>query len=210
MHANCRVSVVSPLFKSATDSDAVWERLLPSDYHEIVSDSVSSSELLVSLSKKDLYFHLCHNPILIKKGTMGFTLHGEVDIPIRCGEIDQSQGIKVKIETKILSPKTTYGVYVVYKFPEFGDGLQRGPIQLSFCFEGREQEKHTVFVTNMGGPSQDSDDGWMEIEIDEFFNENGDVERVNWCIFDFLGFNDNGVIIEGIELRPKNVDTRVL
>ncbi|XP_031250059.1 LOW QUALITY PROTEIN: F-box protein PP2-B3-like [Pistacia vera] len=154
--ANCKVSVVSPLFKSATDSDAVWERLLPSDYHEIVSDSVSSSELLVSLSKKDLYFHLCHNPILIKKGTMSFALDKESGK--KCymfgvtGLYITWRGIKVKIETKILSPKTTYGVYVVYKFPEFGDGLQRGPIQLSFCFEGREQEKHTVFVTNMGGP----------------------------------------------------------
>ncbi|KAL9408676.1 hypothetical protein AB3S75_047122 [Citrus x aurantiifolia] len=66
----CRLSVVSPVFKSAADSDYVWENFLPSDYKQIISNFVSDSSLITSLSKKDLYFHLCRNPIIINNGTM--------------------------------------------------------------------------------------------------------------------------------------------
>ncbi|XP_031251058.1 putative F-box protein PP2-B12 [Pistacia vera] len=112
-------------------------------------------------------------------------------------------GIKVKIETKMLSPETNYGSYLVFKFPEFGDGLLKGPVQLR-----KRKGKHSVFLD----PSQDTEDGWMEIEINEFFNENGDEERVKWRVFYFLGFSGNGVVIEGIEVRPKSghADTHIL
>jgi hypothetical protein len=68
----CRASLVSPIFRSAAGSDLVWERLLPQDYQQIISESVSpgpsSSASLNILSKKDLYFHLCDTPILIGNG----------------------------------------------------------------------------------------------------------------------------------------------
>ncbi|KAJ4722948.1 F-box protein [Melia azedarach] len=80
----CRLSVVSPAFKSAADSDTVWEKFLPPDYQQIitsnsVSSSFSSSSLLLmnSLSKKDLYFHLCNNPIPIDDGNMCFSVGKE-------------------------------------------------------------------------------------------------------------------------------------
>ncbi|KAK9180344.1 hypothetical protein WN943_029553 [Citrus x changshan-huyou] len=66
----CISSTVCPIFKSAADSDSVWEKFLPSDYKQIISNSVSDSSLITSLSKKDLYFHLCHNPIIINNGAM--------------------------------------------------------------------------------------------------------------------------------------------
>lgn len=68
----CRSAVVSPLFKLAADSDDVWNRFLPSDYLQIISSaSESSSSTLTSLSKKNLYFYLCNNPIFINNnGTM--------------------------------------------------------------------------------------------------------------------------------------------
>lgn len=72
-----RLSVACPAFKSAADSDSVWEKFLPSDYKEIISNSSSistSSLMITSQSKKDLYFYLCHNPILINSYTMSFAL----------------------------------------------------------------------------------------------------------------------------------------
>ncbi|KAH9649999.1 hypothetical protein KPL70_026190 [Citrus sinensis] len=66
----CISSTVCPIFKSAADSDSVWEKFLPSDYEQIISNLVSDSSLITSLSKKDLYFHLCHNPIIINNGAM--------------------------------------------------------------------------------------------------------------------------------------------
>ncbi|XP_042505590.1 F-box protein At2g02240-like [Macadamia integrifolia] len=69
----CRSSVISSVFRSATDSDSVWERFLPSDYQQILSSSVSPYLLLFS-SKKELYLHLCNNPLLIDRGTKTLAL----------------------------------------------------------------------------------------------------------------------------------------
>jgi hypothetical protein len=68
----CRCSVLSQTFKSAAGWDLVWEGFLPPDYQQIISQSEPSvsSSLLNVLSKKDLYFHLCRNPILIGNGNL--------------------------------------------------------------------------------------------------------------------------------------------
>ncbi|TXG48615.1 hypothetical protein EZV62_024490 [Acer yangbiense] len=74
----CRFSCVNSVFKSAAESDAVWDRFLPPDYRSLISDSdFCSSSSLPSLgfpSKKDLFLSLCHNPILIDEGKMSFQL----------------------------------------------------------------------------------------------------------------------------------------
>jgi len=67
----CRYSLLSRIFRSAAGWDLVWEGFLPPDYQQIISQSESSvSSLLNVLPKKDLYFHLCRNPILIGNGNM--------------------------------------------------------------------------------------------------------------------------------------------
>ncbi|KAJ4832841.1 hypothetical protein Tsubulata_001923 [Turnera subulata] len=75
----CRSSLVSHSFNSAADSDAVWDRFLPSDHLELISSAAapSVSQELLPMSKKKLYFHLCDNPILINNGTMSFALDKE-------------------------------------------------------------------------------------------------------------------------------------
>lgn len=72
----CRLSSVSTIFKSAAESDAVWERFLPPDYPTLLSDmaSSSSSSSLRFSSKKELYLSLCHNPILIDDRKKSFSL----------------------------------------------------------------------------------------------------------------------------------------
>ncbi|KDO38952.1 hypothetical protein CISIN_1g041156mg, partial [Citrus sinensis] len=59
----CRLLVVCPISKSVADSDSMWENFLPSDCKQIISNLVPDSSLITSLSRKYLYFHLCHNPI---------------------------------------------------------------------------------------------------------------------------------------------------
>ncbi|KAL0294896.1 UNVERIFIED_CONTAM: putative F-box protein PP2-B2 [Sesamum radiatum] len=56
----------------ADDDD--WERLLPLDYQEIVSRSVSP---LNYATRKELYLKLCDFPILIDGGEMSFVLDKE-------------------------------------------------------------------------------------------------------------------------------------
>lgn len=65
----CRSSLVCPLFKCAIDSDLVWRKFLPHDYHQILSNSASAPSM-GSLSKKQLFFHLLDHPILVDDGKM--------------------------------------------------------------------------------------------------------------------------------------------
>ncbi|KAK1592112.1 hypothetical protein Q3G72_019735 [Acer saccharum] len=175
----CRSSMVSPHFKSAADSDYVWESFLPTDYQQIISNLVSPSSSLSSLSKKDLYLHLCHNPILINNGTMSFSLEkesgkkcymvGARGLTVVWGEtpaywiwpsLPESRfsevcelnyvwwlNVKGTIDTKILSPNTTYAVYFVFSSAKSNHGLQTRPIELSVHFEGSEgPQRRRVFL----------------------------------------------------------------
>ncbi|KAK2658681.1 hypothetical protein Ddye_005214 [Dipteronia dyeriana] len=61
----CRFSCVNSVFKSAAESDAVWDCFFPPDYRSLISDSdfcSSSSPSLRFPSKKYLFLSLCHNP----------------------------------------------------------------------------------------------------------------------------------------------------
>ncbi|KAK7318353.1 hypothetical protein RJT34_03052 [Clitoria ternatea] len=66
----CKLSLVSSTFRSAADSDAVWDKFLPFDINTLISQSSSSSSLSVQ-SKKHLYISLCQNPLLIDDGKKG-------------------------------------------------------------------------------------------------------------------------------------------
>ncbi|XP_048492787.1 putative F-box protein PP2-B12 isoform X2 [Beta vulgaris subsp. vulgaris] len=70
----CRFDSVSTTFKSAADSDLVWEHFLPSDYRQILARSNDGQALLDSLSKKQLFLHLAHTPLLIDGGILSFSL----------------------------------------------------------------------------------------------------------------------------------------
>ncbi|KAL8553780.1 hypothetical protein ACS0TY_002170 [Phlomoides rotata] len=69
----CRLSVVASTFRSASQSDAVWSRFLPSD---IISRAADGDSLLYKFhsKKKDLYLQLCDHPILIDEGLKSFSL----------------------------------------------------------------------------------------------------------------------------------------
>ncbi|KAG6703314.1 hypothetical protein I3843_07G074200 [Carya illinoinensis] len=69
----CRSSSVSTTFRSAADSDAVWDRFLPPECESIISCSADSSSLPFS-SKKELYLRLCDHPLLIDDGKKSFFL----------------------------------------------------------------------------------------------------------------------------------------
>ncbi|XP_057778215.1 putative F-box protein PP2-B12 [Salvia miltiorrhiza] len=72
----CRLSAVASTFRSASQSDAVWGRFLPSDYRDIISRAVDGGDSLLAKfhSKKDLYLHLCDHPIVIEDGRKSFQL----------------------------------------------------------------------------------------------------------------------------------------
>ncbi|KAK0581587.1 hypothetical protein LWI29_015502 [Acer saccharum] len=65
----CHLACVSTTFRSAADSDVVWDCFLPPEYSSS-SYSSSSTTTWSALSKKELYFRTCHN--LIHKSRMSF------------------------------------------------------------------------------------------------------------------------------------------
>lgn len=65
----CRLSFISKNFLSASDSDAVWNRFLPSDISSIISQFPSLSNIP---TKKDLYIALSDRPIIIDNGKKVF------------------------------------------------------------------------------------------------------------------------------------------
>ncbi|KAF4361901.1 hypothetical protein F8388_005637 [Cannabis sativa] len=69
----CRSSAVSSTFSSAAESDVVWERFLPSDYHQLLLRLVKTTTNSDFYTKKELYFHLC-NPLLLDGGTKSFKI----------------------------------------------------------------------------------------------------------------------------------------
>lgn len=113
------------------------------------------------------------------------------------------------IETKTLSPQTTYSAYFVFKLlEERHSGFNHRPVRLRVNLEGQEDEEGlSVFL----GPSrnipplpQDRGEGWRELEMGEFFNENGE-DGLVLCSLKEVSCSTawSGLVVEGIELRPR-------
>ncbi|BBG92325.1 hypothetical protein Prudu_000035, partial [Prunus dulcis] len=142
----CRSSLVSSLFRIAADSDIVWERFLPQDYKEIISTSLNS------LSKKDLYFHLCNHPIIIGNGNMGqegFQLYGEIHPDIGGGYLCQSLAL---ITTQSRTAATPVTLRVAYEHSAVA--VEHSVILDPVNYEGTAPP-HARY----------RGDGWFEIEM---------------------------------------------
>ncbi|KAI3445375.1 hypothetical protein Pfo_002040 [Paulownia fortunei] len=155
----CRSSLVSGMFRGAADSDLAWEKLLPSDYREIISKSVSPVEFS---SKKELFRKLSSTPLLIDGGNKTFSVDKYTNkkcymLSARQLSITWSTNslcwcwkpllqsrfpeavelimvcwleIRGKINTKILSPNTTYGAYLVIQLAHRAFGLGALPSEV--------------------------------------------------------------------------------
>ncbi|CAI9117841.1 OLC1v1019326C1 [Oldenlandia corymbosa var. corymbosa] len=269
----CRASMVSRVFKSASESDSVWERFLPSDYQEIISKSVVP--LPNYATKKDLFFNLCHFPILIDDGKLSFwisKLSGKKcymicarELSIAWGDNPQYWGwtsmaesrfsevaelehvwwleIKGKMQTQMLSLKTTYAAYLIYRVTRHSfdlDVVPKASVRLSDAISSSatvvsnaangerttqnlsEPEDSSVYLVHNvprrrpnssrwerqnyenrpGRVPQRRADGWMEILLGEFFNDEGEGE-IEMKLLEIEGVLKRGLIVEGIELRPK-------
>lgn len=141
-----------------------------------------------------------------------------------------------KINIASLSPKTKYGAYLVYKLTETSDDIfhKIGKLrqQASVVF-GKQVSLSTVYLepfydkyvrkllnewkltyeeenefdNGNERTAKERDDGWIEIELGEFYTDNGgdgedgevymhleEVSRQYW---------KGGLIIQGIEIKPK-------
>ncbi|KAH1083698.1 hypothetical protein J1N35_023459 [Gossypium stocksii] len=109
-----RASLVSSCFRSASNSDLVWERFLPSDYAEIVSNSVTP---LMFCSKKEL-FQCLSDSVLIDGGNKVIKL-----LPLICTRFS-NLSIESPIFNRFSSWRNHQARYVTYylqkNFPSHG------------------------------------------------------------------------------------------
>ncbi|CAM0943345.1 unnamed protein product [Alopecurus aequalis] len=70
----CSSSAVSPAFRAAADSDAVWDRFLPRDHAAVLARADDPVGGHRECSKKELFTRLCSRPVLLDGATMSFGL----------------------------------------------------------------------------------------------------------------------------------------
>ncbi|KAK3036771.1 hypothetical protein RJ639_029736 [Escallonia herrerae] len=111
-----------------------------------------------------------------------------------------------KINARMLSPNTTYGAYLVVKFAERAFGLDSLPSDVSVEV-GDKQSRGTIYLRHKEcrekTVTHERDDGWLEIELGAFYND-GSEKEVKMGLKEVEGVHlKGGLIVEGIELRPK-------
>ncbi|CAN1311645.1 F-box protein PP2-B10 [Linum perenne] len=139
----CRSAFVSSFFRSAANSDALWETFLPSDYVSVLSNFDAAPSFS---SKKELFRALC-SPIIYDDGKKSFWLDkmsgskgymlAARGLAIESGDNPQNWiwmkhdhsrfpevaefiflpvlDIRGEISTCMMRPGVTYGAYLVYK-----------------------------------------------------------------------------------------------
>ncbi|TXG65158.1 hypothetical protein EZV62_006433 [Acer yangbiense] len=169
----CRSSLVFSTFRSAMESDMVWDRFLPSDYSDMVSRSLTPFNFS---SKKQLFQCLC-NPLLIDAEPQLREIIREKNL-IFClqehfqslGAVIQSIGagfsevavlrttnwleIEGKIKTGMLSSNTKYGAYLVIKIRNSAYGLDLEKAELLVQVGDDHDQARTGSTYLFGNPDR--------------------------------------------------------
>ncbi|XP_019181491.1 PREDICTED: F-box protein At2g02240-like [Ipomoea nil] len=128
--------------------------------------------------------------------------------------------IRGVITTNMLSATTDYAAYLVFRLSDMACGLESAKSLVRFvsqeCDEEAENRADGVSLfggqSNRRGGSQTSNelrrersDGWMEVELGSFYNDQGDDGDVEARLIEIWDLNwKSGLIVEGIEFRPKS------
>ncbi|CAL9248920.1 unnamed protein product [Arabidopsis halleri] len=241
----CVAATVSKIFESAVKSDIVWEKFLPADYASLIPPS------RVFSSKKELYFSLCDDPLLIDDGKlsiwlekasgkrcvmysatamMNFSSMGDIFqrfewIPIPEARFETVAQLReackfkfnCRMNTRVLSPRTRYSVYIVFKKADTCCGFKAVSLEAVVGVVGQDSFRRFIcFDTHAKGKFRKGkvvvkpearEDGWMEVELGEFFNEGGwDSDEIEMTTVERKYAQQNrGLVILGIEIRPTKI-----
>ncbi|CAN6279642.1 unnamed protein product [Urochloa humidicola] len=151
----CRAAAVSPAFRAAADSDAVWSSFVPRDLPPLADGELSPAPP----TKKALFMRLSDSPVPLADGLMSMWLDRETGakcymlsaralcivwgdtpeywqwIPITDSRFSEGAElrdvcwleIRGKIHCKMLSQNSTYAVYMVFKILDESYGLDYPP-----------------------------------------------------------------------------------
>ncbi|XP_071692439.1 uncharacterized protein [Rutidosis leptorrhynchoides] len=198
----------------------IWEPKLPKDYKQIILMS-KSFDIYSTAKKKDLY-NLFSKGILLHEDKVCFTFgcNGERNEMIsarnfsykncsphewrsvadsRFPEVVEMLDIsnlviKVKTQTRLLSPDVVYGFYLIFKFCDVRKFSSK-PVYVNLKFTNGSEPLHAYFAT-----WRDKD--WMMIELCRFLNnKEGNVFKFILDSFSPYYGGEGAVYIEGIEFR---------
>ncbi|KAD5960443.1 hypothetical protein E3N88_11915 [Mikania micrantha] len=118
-----------------------------------------------------------------------------------------------KLSSVMLSPNTTYAAYLVFRIRN--SSRLSVPAKTILDFGGIRTETINVFLQRpelwMGAPAPAPapapamrNDGWMDIKLGEFYYHDGDEGEVGMMFQEPDNYGcKHGLIVEGIEIRPK-------
>ncbi|CAO2151880.1 unnamed protein product [Urochloa humidicola] len=123
------------------------------------------------------------------------------------------------ISSRMLSGDTRYAAYLVFKMADDSFGLD-SPLQVASVIVGEDTSTHPVRLQSYAGDEENDateqeapprlplerPDGWMELELGDWYNHGGDDTEVCASVKEttFGGNWKKGLIIQGLEIRPKN------
>lgn len=140
--------------------------------------------------------------------------------------------IQGKIRAQRLSLNTNYGAYLIFKICDHAYGLDSIPCELSIAIndvvstantarlhdpDNKKRHLQSLFYGNrmqtmkewvIGGGGEKiagkREDGWLEVEVGEFFVGGESDEEIKMSVMEVKGYQlKGGLIVEGIEVRPK-------
>ncbi|KAL1367830.1 hypothetical protein HN51_021943 [Arachis hypogaea] len=116
--------------------------------------------------------------------------------------------IRGVLSTLVLTPNTHYAAYLVFSMEEDRIGFQDCPVELSIGMLGGEAStKNVILDPESDGVRQLPNlrgNPWLEIEFGVFFVSSTEDEQVQMSVVETeAGVLKSGLIIEGIEFRPK-------
>jgi len=141
--------------------------------------------------------------------------------------------IRGKIDSKMLSPNSTYAAYIVFKvapgaygldypYPETSVSLGGSKSTCHVCLDVSDRDDEDSWLTlrpssrriyrsrrsylEIPPPHvllpQERADGWMELEMGEFQNDEGEDGEVSISLMETSATIKIGLVVHGIEIRP--------
>lgn len=135
--------------------------------------------------------------------------------------------IRGQITTSLLSPKTNYVAYLVFKPMEANYGFEHNPVEVTVGLVGSDGQKRTVYLDTREqreivlwnprrflrpAPADDHqgpfpirrEDGWFESELGEFLYDDDNEGELFMTVMETRRGNwKRGLVFQGIEIRPK-------
>jgi len=124
--------------------------------------------------------------------------------------------IRGMMNTLTLSPNTQYAAFLVFNMIG-AHGFNSRPAELSVSIiGGHSSTKNVCLDPNLGSRRHNSveglqhpsvrSDGWLEIEMGDLFNSGQEDEELQMRVLELSARWKSGFRLEGIEVRPKEVN----